>query len=102
MKNGMLAKSYAVAMMDMKKTKFYLGADAIKLRLAQLKQEQAEAKGLLESCRDRLWETEERINTIDAVDWKAFWKRRMRKSTRITAGISHMICGFPPIREMRR
>lgn len=71
MKNGMLAKSYAVSMMDMKKTRFYLGADAIKLQLAQLKEEQKEEEKSLRDSRNRLQQTDERIKEIDAVEWKA-------------------------------
>lgn len=71
MKNGMLAKSYAVSMMDMKKTRFYLGADAIRLQLAQLREEQeAERKSLADS-QARLQQTDERTKNIDAVEWKA-------------------------------
>lgn len=71
MKNGMLAKSYAVSMMDMKKTRFYLGADAIKLQLAQLREEQEAERKSLEVSRNRLQLTNERIKEIDAVEWKA-------------------------------
>ncbi len=70
MKNGMLAKSYAVSMMDLKKTRFYLGADAIKLQLAQLKEEQKAKRKSLEVIRNRLQQTDERIKEIDAVEWK--------------------------------
>lgn len=71
MKNGMLAKSYAVSMMDLKKTRFYLGSDAIKLQLAQLKEEQEEERKSLEVSRNRLQQTDKRIEEIDAVEWKA-------------------------------
>ncbi|MCM1136381.1 MAG: AAA family ATPase [Clostridium sp.] len=71
MKNGMLAKSYAVSMMNLKRTKFYLGADAIRLQLVQLKKEQEEAGKVLEDCRGRLQATDEKIGEIDAVEWKA-------------------------------
>ena len=71
MKNGMLAKSYAVSMMDLKKTRFYLGADAIKLQLAQLKEEQEAQRKNLEINWNRLQQTDERIKEIDAVEWKA-------------------------------
>lgn len=71
MKNGMLAKSYAVSMMDMKKTRFYLGSDAIKLQLAQLKEEQEADRKSLEASRNRLQLTDERIKEVDAVEWKA-------------------------------
>lgn len=71
MKNGMLAKSYAISMMDMKKTRFYLGADAIKLHLAQLKEEQETERKSLEVSRNRLQQIDVRIKEIDAVEWKA-------------------------------
>ncbi len=71
MKDGMLAKSYAVSMMNLKRTRVYLGADAIRLQLAQLKKEQEEERNNLEVSRNRLQETEERIREIDAVEWKA-------------------------------
>ena len=70
MKNGMLAKSYAVSMMNLKKTRFYLGADAIRLQLIQLRKEQEEEGKSLDTCRSRLRETEEEIKEIDAVEWK--------------------------------
>lgn len=70
MKNGMLAKSYAVSMMDMKKTRFYLGTDAIKLQLAQLREEQEAERKRLEASRNCLRLTSERIKEIDAVEWK--------------------------------
>ncbi|MCM1057856.1 MAG: AAA family ATPase [Firmicutes bacterium] len=71
MKNGMLAKSYAVSVMNLKKTRFYLGADAIRLQLIQLRKEQEEEGKNLEARRSRLCETEEEIKEIDAVEWKA-------------------------------
>lgn len=71
MKNGMLAKSYAVTRMEMKKTRFYLGAAAIKLQLARLKEEQEAEGKCLEGSRNRLRQAEERIKEIDAVEWKA-------------------------------
>lgn len=71
MKNGMLAKSYAVSMMELKKTRFYLGSDAIKLQLVRLKEEQEEERKSLEVSRNRLQQTDERIEEIDAVEWKA-------------------------------
>lgn len=70
MKDGMLAKSYAVSMMNLKRTRFYLGADAIKLQLTQLKKEQEEERNRLEVSKNRLQETEERVSEIDAVEWK--------------------------------
>ena len=39
MRDGMLAKSYAVAMMDMRRTELCLGADAIRCQLEQSRKE---------------------------------------------------------------
>ncbi len=70
MKNGMLAKSYAVSYMNIERTQVCLGQDAIKLRLERaLKERQEKIKD-----RDRLREQEKRIGryrrALDQVDWR--------------------------------
>lgn len=71
MKNGMLAKSYAVANMKMQKTRYYLGVDAIKLQLGQLRKEQEEEKRKLQEKTEEFDRIHEHISEINAVEWKA-------------------------------
>lgn len=71
MKNGMLAKSYAVANMKMQKAGFYLGADAIKLQLEQLRKEQEDEKHELREKTEESDRIREQISEINAVEWKA-------------------------------
>ena len=71
MKNGMLAKSYAVSNMKMRKTRFYLGADAIKLQLGQLRKEQEEERRELQEKIEEFDRIHKHIGEINAVEWKA-------------------------------
>lgn len=71
MKNGMLAKSYAVANMKMQKTRYYLGTDAIKLQLGQLRKEQEEEKNELRKIIEEFDQIHKQISEINAVEWKA-------------------------------
>lgn len=70
MKNGMLAKSYAVSNMKMQKAGFYLGADAIKLQLEQLRKDQEEEKNQLLKKTDELDLIQKQIGEINAIEWK--------------------------------
>ena len=68
-KDGMLAKSYAASMMQMKRTRFYLGAEAIRLQITQLKREQEETSRQLTEVQSEADETRRLIDQIEAVDW---------------------------------
>lgn len=70
MKNGMLAKSYAVSNMKMDKIRYYLGPNAIKLQLEQLRKEQEEEKNGLRTKNEEFDQIQRRIKAIDAVEWK--------------------------------
>ena len=69
MKNGMLAKSYAVSNMKLEKTKYYLGANAIKLQLEQLRQEQKEEKTRLKNKIAEQDLIQKQIKEIDEIGW---------------------------------
>ncbi len=71
MKNGMLAKSYAVSNMKLEKTRYYLGADAIKLQLEQLRWEQEEEKAALNNKIAEQNLIERQIKEIGEIEWKA-------------------------------
>ena len=71
MKNGMLAKSYAVSNMKLEKTRYYLGANAIKLQLEQLRQEQEEEKAELKNKIAEQNLIERQIKEIEEIEWKA-------------------------------
>ncbi len=71
MKNCMLAKSYAVSNMKLEKTRYYLGADAIKLQLEQLRQEQEEEKSALNNKIAEHDLIERQIKEIGEIEWKA-------------------------------
>lgn len=71
MKNGMLAKSYAVSNMKMQKTRYYLGVDAIKLQLEQLRREQVEEKQKLQEKTEEYDWICKQINEINDIEWKA-------------------------------
>ena len=69
MKDGMLAKSYSVACMNMKNTQICLGQDAIELQkkavLAQKNGKQEEWKGKL----DELGRTNTKLNSLKGIDF---------------------------------
>lgn len=69
MKNGMLAKSYAVSNMDTQKTEFCLGEDAVRLQLERAlekKKEKEEERGHI--CREKD-EIGRKRQEIQKVDW---------------------------------
>lgn len=70
MKNGMLAKSYAVSNMDMDKTELCLGGDAIKLQLNR--KEEAKRQKQEERRRNQKHREQSRgyRNEIESVDWE--------------------------------
>jgi len=69
MKNGMLAKSYAVSYMEIKKTEFCLGGDAIKLQLERAEEEKEKKKTELRSMKKRMEQSEKYRQEIERVDW---------------------------------
>ena len=71
MKNGMLVKSYAVSNMKMQKTRYYMGVDAIKLQLEQLRKEQVEEKQELQEKTEEYDWICKQINEINDIEWKA-------------------------------
>lgn len=68
MRDGMLAKSYAVANMDMKKTQCCLGQDAVSLLLEQAKKQREELLLALEKNRKDFRLANERKKEIGTVD----------------------------------
>ncbi len=70
MKNGMLAKSYAVSNMETDKTEFCLGGDAIKLQLdkkEELKKQKQNERQRNQTSKDR---SHKYVCDIEAVDWE--------------------------------
>ena len=89
MKNGMLAKSYAVSYMDIKKTEFCLGEDAVRLQLERAEQEKKDREEeRTELCReqDRLRQKRKDIAKIDwnleRYDFQAEYHRREAQESR--------------------
>lgn len=71
MRNGMLAKSYAVSYMDVQKTEFCIGQDAVKYQLQRAveeKQEKTESLRVLGEHREKVTG---RLKALDDIDWKA-------------------------------
>lgn len=69
MKNGMLAKSYAVSYMNLKKTEFYLGEDTIKFQLQRASEEKAVKNIELEQNRKDLEQIRWQRKEIEEIDW---------------------------------
>lgn len=69
--DGMLAKSYSFSCMEMKKTEFCLGQDAIKFQLEKA----IEEKKNRERERENLWKSREKLcvqrKALNQVDWQA-------------------------------
>lgn len=71
MKNGMLAKSYAVSYMEIKKTAICLGGDAIKLQLKKAEEEKKEKKAEYQEKQKNVEQNREYRSEIDKVNWDA-------------------------------
>lgn len=69
MKNGMLAKSYAVSYMEVSKTEFCLGGDAIKLQLERAEKKKAEKKSELQVTKKKVERNRQYRKEIDQIDW---------------------------------
>ncbi|TCS77696.1 ATP-binding protein [Muricomes intestini] len=69
MKNGMLAKSYAVSYMEIRKTEFCLGGDAIKFQLERAEEEKEKKKTELRGMKNNVEQSEKYRREIDRVDW---------------------------------
>lgn len=69
MKNGMLAKSYAVTYMEIAKTEFCFGADAIKLRIQRAEEEKEKKKTELQGIQRDADQSEKYRKEIERVDW---------------------------------
>ncbi len=70
MKNGMLAKGYAAACMDIGKTEFCLGADAIRHQLERAEQERAELAAKRGLIREKMDQNRRKRSEIAAIDWR--------------------------------
>lgn len=71
MKNGMLAKSYAISYMEIKKTEFCLGRDAIKYQLQKTEEEKEEKKIQRRGIERDAVQSEKYRKEIDRIDWNA-------------------------------
>jgi len=71
MRDGMLAKSYAAASMDMRRTEYCLGVDAVKLQLEGAKKRLAAVQERLRGLAVRLARLEEGRRILRAIDWRA-------------------------------
>lgn len=70
MKNGMLAKSYAVSYMDVKKTEFCMGKDAVHHQLEKALETKKEKLVILQQEKNRLEVLQKRRIQIRACDWQ--------------------------------
>ena len=70
MKNGMLAKSYAVSYMDVKKTEFCMGKDAVFHQLEKALEIKKEKLKILQQEKNRLEVLQKRRIQIRACDWQ--------------------------------
>lgn len=69
MRDGMLAKSYAVAMMDMRRTELCLGADAIRCQLEQSRKELEELQVVQRADKEALSHVIKYRDAIKEIDW---------------------------------
>lgn len=70
MKNGMLAKSYAVSNMDMDGTEFCLGGDAIKLQLNRKEEAKKQKQEERKSSQKNMDQSRRYRSGIEEVDWE--------------------------------
>lgn len=70
MKNGMLAKSYAVSYMDIKKTEFCMGKDAVFHQLEKALETKKEKLKILQQEKNRLEMLQTKRIQIRACDWQ--------------------------------
>ena len=68
MKDGMLAKSYAVSCMNMKKTQICLGQDAIELQKKSVREQKQIVQEAYDQVMDELKQTKEKISSLRGVD----------------------------------
>ena len=68
MKDGMLAKSYAVSCMNMKKTQICLGQDAIELQKKSVREQKQIVQEAYDQVMDELKQTKEKISSLHGVD----------------------------------
>ena len=71
MKNGMLAKSYAVSNMDVDGTEFCLGGDAIRLQLNRKEEAKKQKQGERRSNQKHREQSRRYRSEIEGVDWEA-------------------------------
>ncbi len=71
MKNGMLAKSYAVSLMDMRKTEICLGQDAIELQKQSTAEQQKLKKEDYSQSEQKLRQTKKKLESLKVIDWNA-------------------------------
>ncbi len=69
MQNGMLVKSYAVSYMNMKKTEFCLGQDAVKLQLLKAEQDKTDKELERESVKKELGRVCRNRKELKQIDW---------------------------------
>lgn len=70
MKNGMLAKSYAVTMLNLSKTEMCMGQEAVKWQLEQAKKAKKENAAVQKENRDKLAQILEQRKAIAKIDWE--------------------------------
>lgn len=70
MQDGMLAKSYAVSLMNMKDTKVCLGSKAIELQKKEVLCRKEELNELLLVIKEKLRSVQGKINQLDEVIWR--------------------------------
>lgn len=70
-KDGMLAKSYAVSCLNVRRTEMCLGTDAIKLQKKRAEEECTRLKDELAECESEIKESRIRLKSMDKLDVKA-------------------------------
>lgn len=71
MKDGMLARGYTVSCMELEKTEFCLGQDAVRLQLESAVAQKTEITEELEAVLRKKEQMEEYLGALDDIDWKA-------------------------------
>ncbi len=71
MQDGMLAKSYAVSLMDMKDTRVCLGSKAVELQKEEVLRRQKELNELLAAIGEKQQSVQKKLGQLDEVIWRA-------------------------------
>lgn len=71
MSDGTLAKSYSASLMEIRKTRFCMGTDVVKIQLKQAQKEKEELLSVIAVIRENISKTEQLRRLIENINWNA-------------------------------